>query len=166
MLNDYYMAAAERLIYCPLDGSFNWGQSSDVRPHLRGKPAGSKFSDGYVYITHEGKRLLAHRLAWVKLTGSAPEGQMDHVNMVRSDNRASNLRLASVTENNRNRTRQANNTSGYKGVTFHKGTGKYQAKICANKKRISLGYFADAATAAQAYQNAVGEHHGQFARFQ
>ena len=154
MLNDYYMAAAERLIYCPLDGSFNWGQSSDVRPHLRGKPAGSKFSDGYVYITHDGKRLLAHRIAWIKLTGGVPEGQMDHINMVRSDNRASNLRLASVTENNRNRTRQANNTSGYK------------AKICANKKRISLGYFADAATAAQAYQKAVGEHHGQFARFQ
>lgn len=166
MLNDYYDEAAQRLLYDPLTGLFVWAASPNVRPHLRGKPAGSKFSDGYVYITHDRKRLLAHRLAWVKLTGSVPSSQMDHINMARSDNRAANLRLASVSENNRNKSRQANNTSGYKGVTFHKGTGKYQAKICVNKKRISLGYFADADTAAQAYKQAVGGHHGNFARFQ
>jgi hypothetical protein len=166
MLNDYYKAAADRLSYDPLTGALNWIAPPSVRSHLRGKQAGSKYSDGYVYVRYDGRRLLAHRLAWIKLTGVAPDGQIDHINMIRSDNRACNLRLASVAENNRNRTLQSNNTSGYKGVTFHKGTGKYQAKICVNKKRISLGYFSDAESAAQAYQKAVGRHHGQFARSQ
>jgi len=165
MLNDCYMNAADRLSYDPLTGSLNWVKPPSVRAHLRGKSAGSKYSDGYVYVRYEGRRLLAHRLAWIKLTGKPPDGQIDHINMIRSDNRACNLRLASIAENNRNRTMQSNNTAGHKGVSFHKGTGKYQAKICVNKRRISLGYFAEAASAAEAYQKAVGEHHGQFARF-
>lgn len=162
---DAYQRAARCLEYNRVAGEFVWANTEAIRANIRGKPAGSVYSDGYVYIRFEGKCLLAHRLAWVIMTGLLPSGPIDHIDMDRANNSAFNLRLASVTQNNRNRRAQSNNTSGHKGVTFHKGTGKYHAKICANKKRISLGYFNSAEQAALAYQQAAKEHHGEFARF-
>ena len=164
-MNDIYQKAAFVLYYDQVAGFFVWMNVTSVRPHLRGKLAGSLYSDGYIYIRFEGKRLLAHRLAWVIATGNLPNCPIDHIDMNRANNSLFNLRLASVTENNRNRVKQSNNTSGYKGVTFHKGTGKYHAKICVNKQRISLGYFKSANEASLAYQQAAKEHHGEFARF-
>ena len=164
-MNDPYQRAASVLDYDRVEGSFAWMNVPSVRPHLRGKPAGSVYLDGYIYIRFEGKCLLAHRLAWVITTGRLPNGPIDHIDMNRANNSVSNLRRASVTDNNRNRVKQSNNTSGHKGVTFHKGTGKYHAKICVNKRRISLGYFELAEQAAFAYQQAAKEHHGEFARF-
>jgi hypothetical protein len=161
-----YLEAANHLQYEPVTGFFTWLHIDAVRPHLRGKSAGCAYSDGYVYIRFNGKRLLAHRLAWIKVHKQMPDRQIDHINMCRSENRIDNLRLATLTDNNRNRKAQSNNTSGYKGVTFHKGTGRFQAKICVNKRRISLGYFESAERASIAYQKAAKEHHGDFARFQ
>ena len=159
-----YEQAAIRLDYDCETGQFSWTKSS-MSPHgSNGKPAGCKFADGYVYIRYLGKPLLAHRIAWLKAYGELPNGQLDHVNMNRSDNRISNLRVASFSENNRNKAIQSNNTSGHKGVCFHKGTNKFHAKITVNKKTISLGYFKTLEEAASEYQQAVKEHHGEFAR--
>jgi len=161
-----YSEAADYLQYEPATGLFTWARIDAVRPNLRGKNAGCAYSDGYVYIRFNGKRLLAHRLAWIKVHKQMPDAQIDHINMCRSDNRIDNLRIASVTDNNRNRKAKSNNTSGFKGVTFHKGTNKFNAKICVNKRRISLGYFDSAEQASVVYQQAAREHHGNFARFQ
>ena len=163
-MDEIYKYVASLLEYDPENGEFTWTSCKEVLTRLRGKAAGSTYSDGYVYIRYGGRRLLAHRIAWVKLYGVLPECSIDHINMNKSDNRQNNLRSATLTENNRNRAKQSNNTSGYKGVTFHRGTGKYQAKICVNKQRISLGYFDDPLVASGAYQQAAKEHHGEFAR--
>lgn len=161
---DRYIEAASHVTYNPDDGTFRWKRTSLIRQRFHLQRAGSHRADGYVYITLAGRKLLAHRLAWLMAYGELPPENIDHINMDRSDNRIANLRSASVTDNNRNRRAQSNNTSGYKGVTFHKGTGKYHAKICVNKRRISLGYFDAAEHAALAYQKAAKEHHGDFAR--
>lgn len=164
-MSNVYYRVAQLLEYDRVDGTFRWRKSEQIAHNLRGRVAGSRYADGYVYIRFEGKRLLAHRLAWLIVTGRLPLGPIDHVNMDRSDNSIANLRCATVTQNNRNRGPQSNNTSGHKGVTFHKATRKYHAKICVNKKRISLGYFDSVEQAAIAYQHAAKEHHGEFARF-
>src|SRR4051794_40587735 len=73
---------------------------------------------GYVVMSIDKKRYYGHRLAVLYMTGAWPEQGMDHINGGRSDNRWSNLRLATQAQNVRNRSKGSNNTSGFKGVRF------------------------------------------------
>ena len=133
-----------------------------IKKSSRRSRAGS-IHHGYRYVAYQNKRYAAHRIIWAMTHGTWPD-QIDHINMVRDDNRPANLRDATISQNNRNRGRQSNNTSGFKGVTMHKGTGKFHAKIMANRVRKSLGYFRTAEEAAFAYQTAAKELHGEFSR--
>jgi hypothetical protein len=102
----------------------------------------------------------------------------DHRNGNGFDNRRSNLREATVSQNNRNRARQVNNTSGLKSVSWHKNTRKWQASIRIDGHLRHLGYFPAGngtyiingqeydkglVDAALAYDAAAREHHKQFA---
>ena len=118
----------------------------------------SKYDCGHIQykqITINGKVYQAHRLAWLYMTGKWPENFVDHINRDSSDNRWNNLREATYTENNRNRSIGKDNTSGYKGVSFHKGTNKYRAEIKINGKNKHLGYYDDPYIAHTAYMNAA-----------
>ena len=151
------------LSYNPDTGAIAWNVKRG-RSGVNKYAGGVNKNDGYAYVNLNKKRILAHRLAWALHYGEWPETPLDHINMIRSDNRIANLRKATVAENNRNRTKQSNNSTGYKGVTFHKIEKKFHAKIMVNKQRISLGYFNTAEEASAAYIKASEEHHGQFAR--
>lgn len=83
----------------------------------------------------------------------------DHINGNGLDNRRANLRQATHAENSRNRRRARNNTSGFKGVSFHKGKSKWHASM----RRQHLGYFRTPEVAAIAYDLAVREAYGEFA---
>ncbi len=133
-----------------------------VSSFTAGSVAGCPQKD-YHYIEINKRRISAHRIAWALHYGVWPSLPIDHINLDRFDNRIENLRLASVAENNRNRPKQSNNTTGYKGVTLHKKTGKFCAKIMANKVRYSLGYYETAEEAAEAYKKAALRLHGDFA---
>lgn len=61
-----------------------------------------------------------------------------------------NCRWETYTEQNKNKRGYRNNTSGYKGVSWNKRQGKWQAYVCKEKRQIALGYFTDAAEAAAA----------------
>lgn len=127
------------------------------------RPSGTRRKD-YTYVVYQERRILAHRLAWALHYGEWPSSSIDHINCDRHDNRIANLRLATVAENNRNRPKQSNNTTGYKGVSFHKGTNRFEAKIMADKKRYRLGYFDTAEAAFAAYCEAAQRLHGEHAR--
>ena len=114
--------------------------------------------------TTNGKKkvLLLHREIM-----SAPEGMtVDHINGNRLDNTKSNLRLATIAENTRNRGAQKNNTSGYKGV-FRKSLScrgkEWRARLNFKKQTINLGSFDSAKEAAIAYNKASLKFHGEFA---
>ena len=98
-----------------------------------------------------------------RLIMDAPDGiEIDHINGDRLDNRRCNLRLCTHRQNLRNRKRQDNGSSRYKGV--HKSAGKWRAMIGYDGKLYHLGYFADEEEAARAYNAAATEHFGEFAR--
>lgn len=93
-----------------------------------GKPAATLKPDGYHYIHLEYKTLLAHRVAWKIMTGVDPI-EIDHIDGNRSNNKWSNLRNGTRSDNLRNISLRSNNTSGYHGVRFDKRKQKWIANI-------------------------------------
>lgn len=88
---------------------------------------------------------------------------VDHANGDTLDNRKTNLRKATNSENGHNSRIRKNNKTGYKGVSQRK-SGKFQAHIGLNSKRIFIGNFDSAIEAARAYNEAAKNLHGNFAR--
>ena len=115
---------------------------------------------GYAIAWVNVKNVLMHRLVM-----GEPKGKhIDHINRDVLDNRKSNLRLCTKSQNQHNRGKNKNNTTGYKGVTWNKARNKYVAKIKKNGKTIYLGYYDTAIEAALAYDEAALRLHGEFAR--
>lgn len=95
-----------------------------------------------------------------------PEGvEVDHRNGNTTDNRRENLRVATKFQNEQNRGKNRNNTSGYKGVGFDKLTNRWTAKIDSGGKTHWLGRFKTAEEASLAYNAAAQRLHGEFANF-
>jgi hypothetical protein len=90
--------------------------------------------------------------------------EIDHVNGDGLDNRRQNLRYCTHSENMKNRKMARNNTSGYKGVSYAKTSGKWMAYICVNSKLQNLGYYDTAEKAAEVYDEAARKNYGDFAR--
>jgi hypothetical protein len=168
-----YEPETGRLYWLPRTPEMFGGQSR-VSPEQRckswnsknaGKLAlGAKKQNGYLTGCLFGLRVLTHHVAWAIHHGSIPQDQVDHINGDKSDNRACNLRAASAGQNAMNKRRYANNTSGYKGVSFHAGTQKWTGKIMLGKRRIYLGLFDTPAKAHEAYCEASKRYHGEFGR--
>lgn len=150
----------ELLHYDPETGIFRW--SKNRRNVVAGTVAGSPTSDGYRQICVDMNRYRAHRLAWLYVYDEWPGGCIDHINQIKTDNRISNIRVASVSQNSFNTTIRSLNTSGFKGVSFHKIRNKWQARSTINGKAKSLGLFDTAIQASEAYENYAKKHHGEF----
>ena len=129
-----------------------------------GQIAGSISDAGYVIIRVAGRNYKAHRLAWFYMTGNWPVGKIDHENTCRADNRWENLRPATDRQNAQNRRIRRDNAARLKGVSFHRGTGRYQAQIQVDGKKLCLGYCDDPVDAHALYCAAAELHFGQFAR--
>lgn len=102
-----------------------------------------------------GRRIYAHRLAWLHITGKWPEIEIDHINGDGCDNRAENLRAATRRLNMENRrTAQRNNVIGQLGVSQCPSTGRYFARIETRGRSIHLGTYDTAEMAHGAYLGA------------
>jgi hypothetical protein len=129
-----------------------------------GKIAGRPDSGGHRQVTVGGSLYYVHRILWKVAYGADPEAQVDHINGVRSDNRLANLRSAKHEENSQNRQKHRNNTSGFKGVSWHSKAGKWQAVIYVGGRNRRLGLHNTPEEAHAAYMDAASVHHGDFAR--
>jgi len=89
---------------------------------------------------------------------------VDHVNGDGLDNRKSNLRECTHTQNNGNFLLGSRNRSGYKGVSWHKTTKKWRASLMTKEKQIYLGLFINPKDAAAAYNREAIKYFGDFAR--
>jgi hypothetical protein len=140
----------ETLDYSPTNGVFTW----KVRRNgiQRGSIAGWVSASGHLQITINGKHYYAHRLAWLYVHGYLPSGQIDHINRDKLDNRISNLRDSSHSENQWNVGLKNTNTSGFKGVSYAYRQKKWRAAITTNKKSKHIGYFDTKERASIAYR--------------
>jgi hypothetical protein len=100
-----------------------------------------------------------------RLILNAPEGALvDHRDGNGLNNRRSNIRLATSSNNSVNRHRGISSASGYRGVALHIQTGKWQAQVAQKGRTFYLGLHETAEAAARAYDKAAVELHGEFAR--
>jgi hypothetical protein len=166
------------LLYFDADGELCWRERPPPTPkqwntQYANKLAGCLAPDGYRVIRLNGRGWLAHHVTWAMIHGEwpAPGVTIDHKNRDRSDNAGNlddagnihNLRAATYAENNWNRPAYRNNKSGFKGVSFDPGTGKWRAIIRANKVVYRLGRFDTPEEAAAVYNEAARRLHGEFA---
>lgn len=153
----------ELLHYDPETGVFTWIAAPGGRKDLIGRVAGAVNTPGYVVIRCDDKLHLAHRLAWLYVNGEWPSSGLDHINRTRTDNRISNLRVASQHQNGANTSLNRNNKSGVKGVSWSGRRNKWLAQITVNRENTFLGYFSDRNEAAAAYAAAAKQRFGDFA---
>lgn len=143
----------ELLDYNPDTGGFIW-RVYRSRMAKASAPAGTKSDLGYIRIIVCGKQYAAHRLAWLYTHGQWPTSEIDHINQNKADNRIANLRQVTRSENCQNKS-----DATLPGITWHKPTAKWQARIKINQKLIHLGVFANIADAKAARKQAEQKYH-------
>ena len=148
----------DTIAYDPQSGLFTWAVAR--RGVVVGGIAGSFTGEGYWQVKLGRKVYRGHRLAWFLTHGDWPDGEIDHINGDRSDNRMANLRVVDRAGNSQNRRRaMSNNSHGFLGAAWNKQHKRWQAKLMANKVIHHLGYFDSAAAAHAAYMAAKARLH-------
>lgn len=115
---------------------------------------------GFYAFRSEGHKMIAMHREIIR----APEGLLvDHIDGNGLNNRKSNLRLCTHSQNTYNRRPNRNCSSRYKGISFHKMSKKWEVAICCKGKREHLGRFDDEVKAALAYDRKAKQLFGEFA---
>jgi hypothetical protein len=116
---------------------------------------------------------MEHRAIWLYMTGELPDREIDHIDLNKTNNRWSNLRLATHGQNSSNRPAQSNNSIGLKGISFwyQRGITYVRARATANGKTnercfsvAKLGVMEATAAAVSWVRGVRTEIHGEFAK--
>lgn len=130
-------------------GQFTRFPANNIR---RGQNCVGVIKSGYLTIGIDKKRYKAHRLAWLYVHGKWPNDQIDHINGERVDNRISNLRAATASQNKQNaRKARSDSRSGLIGAIWESRANKWRSHIRFEGKTKHLGYFDEAAQAHAVY---------------
>jgi len=151
----------ELLHYNSDNGQFTWIKTTS--PRVKVGDIASFRSHKHLYIGVDGKKYGAHRLAWLYVYGVMPKELIDHIDRNPANNAINNLREATQKQNLHNMEKPIHNTSGYKGVHFHKGSKKWRAVVTVNNKPKHLGLYITPEEASLAYNNWCIENRGEFA---
>lgn len=129
-----------------------------------GTEVGTTTVKGYREVSLNYCKIFVHRLGWMLTYGEWPEHMLDHRDMDRLNNRISNLRPSTGSQNRANTKVRAK--SGFKGVTTHKHASGFTAQITVGGKNKYLGRYKTAEAAHAAYQQAAALAFGEFARME
>ena len=133
----------ELLHYDPDTGVFTWNISR--RGVVKsGSVAGTRYlscGKPYTRITIDGKKLRAHRLAWLYMHGELPRLGIDHKDGNGRNNAISNIRDVDQLENCKNRRLQANSKSGYNGVVWDRFKNRWLVRIKINRRIVYIGRY-------------------------
>ena len=129
-----------------------------------GTKAGTLAPQGYIKLSiGKGQHYPAHVIAWLWYYGEWRPGEIDHRHGIRDDNRISELRLASKSQNGANKRKQINNASGFPGVHFDKQRGMWRGRITLNRVNYDAGFHKTPEEAAEARAKIADRVHGEFA---
>lgn len=152
----------ECLRYEPETGKLYWLPRSGVpaswNTKYAGKEAFTAIAQGYRRGLLNYKGYKAHRVAWALYYGQWPEGEIDHINHDRLDNRIENLRVVTLAENQKNKTPYRNNKSGATGVYWNTRASRWCAQIRVAGRGVYLGLFASLKDAVEARKAAETQH--------
>lgn len=138
----------------PLVGAWNW--CAMVKNHtVYARRPGAMDANG------NRQTIMMHRV----IMNPHDDLQIDHRDGNGLNNRRTNMRVSTNSQNQHNQRTRDDNTSGFKCVNWHKHTGKWQARIMLNGKRHHLGVHATPEAAHKAYCDASTRMHGEFGRF-
>jgi len=149
------------LAYDAATGLFSWIQKPSKNIAI-GTIAGHASKIGYIQIGFKGKLYLGHRIAWLLFYKENPPKYIDHINCNKGDNRIENLRSATNAQNMSNMSKTKRNSTGFKGVSFHKKLGKYIASIGHKGKCIYIGLYNTPEEAHAAYCAEAKKLHGPY----
>lgn len=144
------------------DGKLYW-KIKVCRRIDQGTEAGTKDTTRYRRIMVNKQASYLHRIIYFMHTGEQPI-VVDHTNGNILDNRIENLRAATYAQNMHNQRLQSNTTSGLKGVSFFKQSGKWRASVTVNGKCKNIGHYLTRREAACAYNKAAQSLYGEFAK--
>ncbi len=113
------------------------------------------------YSLEGSKTVYMHRMLFPLIK----EGQIDHIDGNGLNNQRENLRVCTISQNKQNVGLTKSNTSGFKGVSYHKMGKKWQVKIRIGKENRYLGLFNTKEEAGEVYRKASLEHHKEFSNF-
>lgn len=149
------------------DGTLYWRERDDVLKRWNskhaGKQAGCPSGHGYIKVRFAGRSYYVHQIVFLMHHGYFPE-VTDHADYDTTNNRIENLRASTKSTNGMNRDKPRSNTSGVKGVVWHKGGKKWMAKVMVGGRDIYLGLYADFDEAVSVANAARIKNHGDFAR--
>jgi hypothetical protein len=150
----------EMFSYDPEVGLFVRRVRTSKSTHI-GDIAGATTKNGYISISIGKVFYLAHRLAWKYVYGADPALFIDHMDGDRANNRITNLREVTKSENSRNMRKAlcSNKSTGLIGAYLHKGASKFHSQIKVNDEVVYLGQFDSAQEAHEAYVQAKRKHH-------
>lgn len=159
MVEITYDIACEFFEYDSNTGFVYWKKTSNPRAKS-GQRAGASRKDGYRVISLKKQTFLEHRLIWFLINKTWPTKFLDHIDGNPANNKIENLREATPLENQQNQKhKRKNNTSGYLGVSWHNIANKWKAEIRSNNKPIYLGLFDNPDEAYKAYLVAKQSFH-------
>lgn len=148
-----------RFTYDPVVGKLYWRDGG-----WAGKEAGHRTANRYRELNYRGKHYKVHRIIWLIENGKWPSRDLDHIDGNGLNNRISNLREATVIQNQANSKKRIDNSSGHKGVTWDKERGFWYARMRVNGRRVYLGSSTDYDVACSLYKDGMIKFHGEFAR--
>ncbi len=156
----------ERLVMDCVAGRCYWRDATKYHPRLNGTEAGnprpSQSGKSYWIVKINGAPYRRSQLILMVASGRWPDETVDHINGDSLDDRAANLRHASITQNSWNHKTRLKKADLPMGVR-RAPSGRFQARIAHNGRSMSLGVFNEASAAHAAYLSARVTYFGEFA---
>lgn len=153
-----------RVFSCdPCLGKLFWAVKPSIAVPI-GREAGSSYN-GILRVTFNGKNYYVHRILSVMyglLESYDSDLVVDHIDNNQLNNSSSNLRACTQAENSLNCRKSLANSSGVKGVSFDKESGKWAAYVQTNGKLKKIGRYANIEDAAKAVRSSRETLHGEY----